>query len=187
MDQGPWYVLHVLANHEKRVAQHLAIRACEHYLPLYSQRSRWTDRYVNLERPLFIGYVFVRFVPEVRTTVISTPGVLRLLGEEDRDTVSPAEIERIRSGLASNCQLLPHPYVTAGTPVRVRTGVFEGAEGIVAEIRQQCRVIISLAAVQQCFSLEVGREDIEVLRKPSVSRIVPGNRNLAFAKPLPQT
>jgi len=44
-------------------------------------------------------------------------------------------------------------------------------EGIVTEFRQQCKVIIALAATQQCFSLEVELDDIEVLRKP-VSRHV---------------
>jgi len=34
MLENPWHVLHVIANHEKRVAQHLDVRAVEHYLPL---------------------------------------------------------------------------------------------------------------------------------------------------------
>ena len=181
MHQGPWYVLHVEANHEKTVAQHLAIRPCEHYLPLYSQRSRWTDRYVNLERPLFTGYVFVRFAPEVRSSVVTTPGVLRLLGTDERDTVSAAEIDRIRIGLASNCRLLPHPYVTVGTPVRARSGIFEGAQGIVTELRRQCRVIIAVTAVRQCFSLEMELADLEVVRKPLTGELSRGKQQLAFA------
>jgi len=181
MYQGSWYVLHVIANHEKTVAQHLAIRDCEHYLPLYSQRSRWTDRYVTLQRPLFTGYIFVRFAPEARTSVIATPGVLRLLGDEERDRVGAAEIDRIRSGLASNCRLLPHAYVTVGTPVRVRGGVFEGVEGIVAELRRQCRVIIALAAVRQCFSLEMDLADIEVLPKPFARKVSNGSPRIALA------
>src|ERR1019366_5046267 len=80
MYQSPWHVLHVIANHEKRVAQHLSVRSLEHYVPLYTERSRWTDRSVDLERPLFTGYVFVRFSPESKLSIISTPGVLRLLG-----------------------------------------------------------------------------------------------------------
>ena len=79
MFESPWHVLHVAANHEKRVAQHLTVRSLEHYLPLYTVRSKWTDRVVNLERPLFAGYVFVRYSPQARLAVVSTPGVLRLL------------------------------------------------------------------------------------------------------------
>jgi hypothetical protein len=36
----------------------------------------------------------------------------------------------------------------------------------VMELRHQCKVIISLAAVHQCFSLEVEFSALEVLKKP---------------------
>lgn len=163
MGQSPWHVLHVSANQEKKAAQHLSIRAIEHYLPLYTERSRWSDRTVKLERPLFSGYVFVRFSPESRISVISTPGVIRILGNGSTDTVSSEELDRIRAGLASGYLLRPHPNVDIGTRVRVRSGVFEGAHGVVTELRQRCRVVLELAAVRQSFSLEVGWEDIEIL------------------------
>ncbi len=165
MFDSPWRVLHVVANHEKRVAQHLTARSLEHYLPLYSTRSKWTDRVVDIERPLFTGYVFVRFARESRISVVSAPGVLRLLGSGIGETVSTEEIERIREGLASGCILRPHPKVSVGEMVRVNRGVFEGVEGIVTELRQQCKVVIALAATRQCFSLEMELDDIEVLRK----------------------
>lgn len=165
MLDNSWRVLHVVANHEKRVAQHLAARSLEHYLPLYSIKSKWTDRVVDLERPLFTGYVFVRFEREARISVVSAPGVLRLLGSGIGETVSAEEIERIRTGLASGYILRPHPKVSVGEVVRVKSGVFEGTEGIVTELRHQCKVIIALAATKQCFSLEVDVNDIEVLRK----------------------
>jgi transcription antitermination factor NusG len=164
MFEGPWHVLHVNANHEKKVAQHLSVRSLEHYLPLYPDRSRWSDRYVTLERPLFVGYVFVRYSPQTRLSLISTPGVIRLLGDSTSTAVRPEEIERIREGLAKGCLLRPHFDLPAGTPVRVRRGVFEGAEGVVAEIRQRCKVVMTLSAVKQCFSLEIDRDDIEVIR-----------------------
>ena len=166
MYSSPWHVLHVLSNHEKRVAQHLVVRSVEHYLPLYSERVKWTDRTVVAERPLFSGYVFARYSLQSRISVISTPGVLRLLGNEERDMVSCAELDKIRDGLASGLLLRPHPYVTMGARVRVRDGVFRGVEGVVTEFRHQCKVIIALAAVRQCFSLEVELDELEVLKKP---------------------
>src|SRR5579863_6533913 len=132
MSQSPWHVLFVIANHEKKIAQHLAVRSVEHYLPLYTDRSRWSDRWVNVERPLFVGYVFVRYSSQTRLSVVSTPGVVRLLGDSTNDTVSSDEIERIRQGLASGCLLRPHFDLPVGTPVRVRRGVFEGTEGVVS-------------------------------------------------------
>lgn len=166
MHTSSWRVLQVVANHEKKAAQHLAVRSIEHYLPLYTDRSRWSDRVVNVERPLFAGYIFVRFRAEARIAAISTPGVLRLLGEEERDTVSAAEIGRIREALAQGCLLRPHPGVELGSPVRVLRGVFEGAEGIVTDLRQASKVVMALSATGQAFSLEVDLADLEVLAKP---------------------
>jgi transcription antitermination factor NusG len=166
-EDAPWQVLHVRSSYEKRVAQHLTVRSVEHYLPLYRERVKWTDRTVVTERPLFSGYVFARFQPDARITVISTPGVVRSLGDEERCVVSSVELDRIREGLASGLLLRPHAYVSVGQKVRVRNGIFAEVEGVVTELRQQCKVIIALAAVRQCFSLEVEFEDIEVLKKPT--------------------
>jgi transcription antitermination factor NusG len=166
MQETPWHVLLVRSNFERRVAQHLTVRAVEHYLPFYQERVKWTDRIVVTERPLFSGYVFARFLPESRIKVISTPGVARLLGDEGGNLVSSADLDKIRQGLASGLLLRPHPNVSVGARVRIRAGIFEGVEGVVMEFRQQCKVIIALAAVQQCFSLEVELGDIEVLKKP---------------------
>ena len=163
MHGSPWHVLHVLSNHEKKVAQHLEIRSIEHYLPVYREKVRWTDRTVVSERPLFSGYIFARFDHQFRIPVISTPGVLRLLGDQSWDLVDDQELEKIRSGLANGLLLRPHQNITVGTKVRIRDGVFEGVEGAVSELRRQCKVVISLAAVRQFFSLEVDIQQLEVL------------------------
>lgn len=166
MHSSSWHVLHVLSNHEKRVAQHLCVRSIEYYVPLYTERVKWTDRTVIAERPLFSGYVFARFAPQHRISVISTPGVLHLLGDDERNMVQDEELSKIRSGLAKGLQLRPHSGIGVGTRVQVRDGVFAGVEGIVTEFRRQCRVIITLTAVHQCFSLEAGMDDLLILDKP---------------------
>ncbi|MGA9061374.1 MAG: transcription termination/antitermination NusG family protein [Terracidiphilus sp.] len=181
MSEGAWRVVHVVANHERRVAQHLTVRSLEHYLPLYTVRSKWTDRVVDLQRPLFAGYVFVRFPREARISVVSTPGVLRLLGDGAGNTVSAAEIARIREGLASGCILRPHPAVSLGEIVRVHRGVFAGVEGIATEFRHPCKVVIALSATKQCFSLEVDLDDIEVLRQPVAKEVLSQSRRLALS------
>jgi transcription antitermination factor NusG len=181
MDEAPWFVLQVLTNQEKRVAKHLALRSLEHYLPLYSERSRWSDRIVNLERPLFSGYVFTRFAPQTRRAVVSTPGVLRLLGDEERDTVPALEIRRIRESLACGNSLRPHGGPAIGSRVRVGRGPFQGVEGMVTELRKSCKVILSLAATRQCFSLEVDLTDIDILERSDTVEPVDRNRQLAFS------
>jgi transcription antitermination factor NusG len=165
LEHASWHVLHVVPNHEKRVANHLLLRSVDHFLPLYSERSRWSDRSVMLERPLFPGYVFVRFTPESRRVIIALPGALKILGKHGGETVRDEEIGRIRTALANGYVLRPHTPVSIGTRVRISTGIFAGMEGMVTELRRNCRVIISMAAVEQCYSLETDTGSIEILGK----------------------
>ena len=161
MLENPWYVLHVASNHEKRVVQHLDVRGVENYLPLYTERSQWTDRTVQLERPLFAGYVFIRFSPRQRVSILSISGVLQMLGGNGCHTVSPEELDRIRLAMANGYRLRPHSWLQIGTKVQVRGGIFDGATGVVAELRRECKVVLTLSAVQQCFSLEIGMDQLE--------------------------
>jgi transcription antitermination factor NusG len=174
----PWHVLHVRTNHERRVAQHLSVYSIEHYLPLYTERSRWTDRTVVLERPLFAGYIFVRCMPQQRYSVASAPSVISLIdGDGGFNVVSAEEIDRIREGIKAGYSLRPHPHITVGMQVRIRSGVFLGAEGVVTELRQRCKVVVTLSAIRQSFSLEADLTDIEVLPTPLLAQ----TRSIALA------
>ena len=163
MPETPWRVLHVVANHEKKVVQHLRSRSLEHYLPLYTEISQWTDRAVNLQRPLFAGYLFARFAPEAASSVVTVPGVLRLLGNGHMGGVPSDEIERLRTSLQQGCHILPHTQVFVGTRVRIRRGIFAGVVGMVTEMRRQCKVVIALSSMEKCFSLETQIDDVETL------------------------
>jgi hypothetical protein len=55
----------------------------------------------------------------------------------------------------------------------VRDGVFGGVEGVVAELRRQCKVVITLSGGYQSFSLEVALEDLELVNLPCRSSHVP--------------
>lgn len=152
-----------MANHEKRVTQHLQSRCVEHYLPTYSEKSKWTDRTVTLQRPLFPGYVFIRIEGGNRLNVLSTPGVIHLLGTGNAGVIPGVEIERIRTALSQGYRLQPHPTVIKGMRVRMKRGVFEGIEGRVSQVRDKCRVVLALSGVDQSFSLAAELDDIEPL------------------------
>lgn len=178
MNSQPWHVLHVCTNHEKRVARHLEVRSLEYYLPTFCERVKWTDRSVITERPLFPGYVFARFTLADRISIISISGVVRDFGNEERNMISAEEIEKIRAGLTSGLLMRPHPWLVVGTRVRICRGIFAGAEGIVKELRQECRVILTLAATQQCFSIEIEGSALELVH---TTRPMMGHDTHAYA------
>jgi transcription antitermination factor NusG len=163
MSAVPWFVLQVLTNHEKRVSQQLAVRSIENYLPTYQERSKWSDRTVTIERPLFPGYLFARFEAGSRLDAIGVNGVLRLVGGRDSDRVDAQEIERIQAAITAGYSLRPGCRMVSGMQVRLRTGVFEGINGVVTELNKNCSVTILLRNANHAFTVRTSIDDLDIL------------------------
>jgi transcription antitermination factor NusG len=160
-----WYVAQTQARHEKRVAEQLEGRGVEHFLPLYERVSRWKDRRVRLQVPLFDGYVFVRLVLRERLRALEIPSIVRLVGFSGLPAVLPdIEIESLRSGVVRKMLIEPSPYLTIGQRVRVVRGPLEGTEGILLRKKNHLRVVISINLIRRSVALEVDSTDIASLR-----------------------
>src|SRR5580700_10500149 len=129
--QPRWYAAYTRANHERRVADQLAERGVENFLPQYESMRKWKDRKVRLQMPLFPGYVFVHLALQNRLQVLQVPGVAKLVGFNGTPAELPQEeIEAMRASLAIGIRAEPHPYLEIGRRVRVRAGSLAGLEGI---------------------------------------------------------
>jgi len=160
-----WYAAYTCANHEKRVAKQLEERAVEHFLPLYGSVRRWKDRKVKLELPLFPGYVFVRLALRDRLRVLQTPGVARLVGFGGLPAALPdQEMEAMRNGLERQLRLEPHPYLTIGRRVRLKSGPLMGLEGFLVRRKGLLRLVLSLDLIQRSVAVEVDAADVEPTR-----------------------
>ena len=163
-DEPRWYVAYTSAHHEKRVAEQLALRAFEHFLPLYSLVRRWKDRRVTLQLPLFPGYVFVRLALRRRLQVLQIPGVARFVQFHGLPAAMPEEeIAALQKGLASGVPATPHPYIAAGRRVRIKGGPLAGLEGVVRRTRGGMRVVLSLELIQRSVAVDIDALDLEPL------------------------
>ena len=164
MVEPRWYAAYICANHEKRVAAELGAREVEHFLPLYSSVRRWKDRRVNLDLPLFPGYVFVRLALGDRLRVVQIPSVVRLVGFGGLPTALPdTEMEILRSGLSERLRAEPHPFLTVGRRVRITAGPFAGLEGILRRKKTNLRVVVSLELIQRSVAVDVDAADVRAL------------------------
>lgn len=154
-NEQPWNVLHVSCNHEKRIARNLALRGVEHYLPQYEVTSHWSDRNVLLHKALFPGYLFIRFPWEQRISILSIPGVLRILGNQKESVVNVDEIARIRLALKQGYVLRPYMGFCVGNQVRIRHGVFKDLIGCIIKVNGQHSVVLKLSGTEQRFSVNV--------------------------------
>jgi transcription antitermination factor NusG len=157
-----WFTVYTCANQEKTVAKRLDVRCVEHFLPTYTSLARWKDRRVELDLPLFPGYLFVRFAAGERLRVLEVPGVVRLVGFNGQPYPVPnAEIESLRSGIQNTVRFVPHPYLAVGSRVRIKHGPLQGIEGILLRRKNVYRVVLSLHWIARSAAVEVDAADVE--------------------------
>jgi transcription antitermination factor NusG len=137
----------------------LAAKGFEPYLPCYRVKRRWSDRVVETTVPLFPGYVFCRFDSSQRVPVISTPGVVSVVGSGKVPTpIDESEIEAIQAILLSGVPAVPHSYLQVGQKVRVKNGPLEGIEGLLVKKKSEWRMVVSITLLQRSISVEVDRD-----------------------------
>jgi transcription antitermination factor NusG len=169
-----WFAVYTTPRHEKHVSEILAERQIEAFLPLYRTNRQWKKSLpVVLELPLFPTYVFVRIARQARGAVLSTPGVLSIVGSSRESWPLPdLEIEALRSGLLER-RIEPHPYLVVGERVRIMAGVMAGVEGVLVRKKNDLRVVLSLDTIMRSVAVEVDADDIEpvgsVLEDHSIS------------------
>lgn len=172
MSDVRWYAAYTCARHEKRVAEQLAGRGVEYFLPLYGSLRRWKDRRVNLELPLFPSYVFVRIPVSERMRVLEVPSVVHLVSVNGQPVAIPdQEMERLRTGLSTSLQAQPHPFLTAGRRVRIVRGPLQGLEGILVRHKGKTRVVLSLELIQRSISLHLETDDVEPMPFRAIAHV----------------
>jgi transcription antitermination factor NusG len=168
----PWFALHVRTRYEAGVAAHLRGMGYEDFLPIYKNRSRWSDRVKELETPLFPGYLFCRFDPQKRLPILKTPGVIQVVGYSRQPIpVEETEIEAIQALVASGVPSQPWPYLEIGEKVRIESGPLRGREGILVDFKGSQRLILSVSLLQRSVAVEIEAILVKPDREGAATRV----------------
>jgi transcription antitermination factor NusG len=131
----------------------------QEFFPLYRSRRRWSDRTKELELPLFPGYSFCQFDVNDRLPILTTPGVIGIVGAGKIPVpVDDDEIEAIRTILRSGLVAQPWPFLRVGSKVYIEGGPLAGLEGIVTSTDKVYRLIVSVSLLQRSVAVEIDRE-----------------------------
>ena len=161
-----WYVAYTYPRHEKSVAAQLSHKLFEVFLPTFTQASRWKDRRVSIELPLFPTYVFTRIDAKDRARVLSVPSVIRILSFRGVPAPVPeSEIDAIRFCLERGATLEPHQFIAVGERVRVTAGAFEGLEGIVLRQDNNCKLVVSIGLIHRSVTLKIEADLLEPVQR----------------------
>lgn len=153
-----WFALRVKPRHEKAAAAGLRFKGYEEFAPLYRIRRRWSDRYREVEVPLFDGYVFCRFDFRCRLPILTTPGVLRIVGSgKEPVSVPDGEIDDLKAVVRSGLPAEPCPFLEAGWQVVIQEGPLRGVQGTLLEIKGRERLVLSVSLLHRSIAVEVDR------------------------------
>lgn len=167
-----WYAVHIKTNFEKVAATILQGKNLEVYLPSYRRPSRWSDRVKDVDCPLFPGYVFCRFDVNHRLPVLTTTGVLSVVGAgRTPASISDEELSAVRMIVESGLAASPWPFLRVGQRVVIRKGPLAGMEGILLGQRNKYRIVVSISLLQRSIAAEIDA-DLVCATQPRFTRQV---------------
>src|SRR5579864_1200201 len=154
-----WYALAVRPRHDRAVSGALEHKGYQTLVPLYKKRRRYSVRFRESELPLFPGYIFCRFDPLTRLPILTTPGVIQILGAGRMPIpVQESEIASLQTALRLQLPVQPFPFLETGQRVRITEGALAGVEGIVTSFKQCLRLVLSISLLQRSVLLEIDRD-----------------------------
>ena len=157
-DGHPWFAVRVRSNYERITSTILRGKGYEEFAALYLTKRRWSDRLKDVELPLFPGYVFCRFDPDQRLPILTTAGVVHIVGVGNKpESVNQAEIAAIQAVVRSGLPARPWPFLRVGQRVRVDYGSMKDVEGIVVKLKNELRLVISVTILQRSVAVEIER------------------------------
>lgn len=159
-----WHIVVTRSRYEKKSSHLLNIYEFETYLPLTRELVQWSDRKKWIEKPLFPGYLFIRFSTNERFQVMQTDGVARVVQFEGMDyKINESLIDSIKEYLEieNKPKLISTLNIQLGDNILIKNGPFKGMQGKITQIKGKSKVLIIIEAIGQAFVLELMGNDIE--------------------------
>jgi transcription antitermination factor NusG len=112
--------------------------------------------------------------------VLTTPGVYFFVGAKGQPAIIPlGEIDPIRRATETSLRIEPYPFLRYGDRVRVKSGPFEGIEGILVLKKNLYRLVLSVELLGRSAAMEIDGSVVEQIRTPvslTASHSLPGPR-----------
>lgn len=151
-----WFAVHVWTGREQSSAGHLRARGYDVFLPCYEEQRRWSDRVKRVNRALFPGYLFCRVSATAAARIVTAPGVIRIVGNADGPVpIRTDEIAAIERLVEARLHPVPCHFLRVGERVRLDSGPLRDLEGVVRQIRNRHRLVVSVSLLRRSVAVEI--------------------------------
>jgi len=140
-----WFIVQFKPNSHLKAQKNLTQQGFETFLPLHDTTSRNVSRFINSTRPLFPGYMFIRF-DRAETSwhkINNTYGVSRLITFNSVLKSIPTKfVESLMRRYDLSGNFLPIQKLKKGDQVKVLSGPFANFIATVEEYEADHRICI---------------------------------------------
>jgi len=159
---GQWFVIHTKTRQEKVFEQTLGAMNIACFLPLVSKVCYYGRRQNRTQVPLFPGYVFLRGELDDAYSADRTKRVVRIIRVVDQQRIHRELWSLYLALTQDDAPLDPFPYLKEGIWAEVRSGPFQGLQGVIE--KRDCRdnrILLQIETLGQAMSLEIDASLIE--------------------------
>jgi len=138
-----WFILQFKSNSHHQAAKNLNRQGFETFLPLHNTTSRKLSRFINTSKPLFPGYMFIRFdrAESEWHKINSTYGVSRLITFNSiLKSIPTAFVDHLMKRYDLSGKLIPIQKLKKGDQVMVLKGPFADFIATVEEYESEKRI-----------------------------------------------
>lgn len=160
----PWFALQVRPGRESYIVNLLESKGLTVFCPMFTSQVPTARGARKKTAALFPGYLFCRINMNNRMPVLGTTWVGSIVGTGRTPIPVPeSEITALRTLVTNAPEILPHEFLDVGQKVRVLSGPLTGLEGIVSDLKNPRRVVVSITLLQRSVAAEIDRFAVEPL------------------------
>ena len=160
-----WFILQFKSNSHRIAAKNLNQQGFETFLPLHDTTSRKLSRFINTSKPLFPGYMFIRFDREESDwhKINNTYGVSRLITFNSILKSIPTRfVDSLMKRYDASGKLLPIQKLKKGDQVTLLTGPFANFIATVEKYEADQRIWILLDLMGRKTKIQTPSDTLKV-------------------------
>ena len=160
-----WFILNFKPNSHHQAIKNLTRQGFEVFLPLHDTTSRKSSRFINTSRPLFPGYMFIRFdrTDTEWHKINNTYGVSRLITFNSIIKSIPSTfVDNLIKRYNLSDESLPMQKLKKGDQVKVSKGPFTNFIATVESYEKDQRVWILMDIMGRKTKTQAFVEDLHL-------------------------
>jgi transcriptional antiterminator RfaH len=160
-----WFILQFKPNAYHQANKNLNQQGFETFLPLYDATSRNASRFINANRPLFPGYMFITFdrTESKWHKINNTYGVSRLLTFNSTLKSIPATfINNLMERYDSSGKLLPIKKLKKGGQVKISKGPFANFIATIEKYEDDQRVWVLMNLMGRKSKIQIATDYLQL-------------------------